>query len=438
MRSFYIINRRASTINGATTNGAPNQSARRKRLRFRDMVWAFHSESQELLLSASTAACDGKMTWCDAKALGIPLWLNSSENLKMQLEVIARNEYMAGDNRDPTACSLFYFALGKSKLVQGLWRQAAWHKEQTVMLKFLGNDFTSPRWRTAALKNAYALLSKQRFEYAAAFFLLGGSLKDAVSVCIKQLGDFQLAVAIARVVEQSNEGPIMQDILENTILPIAFQFGNRWLGSWAFWLLHRRDLAVRIILTPLQDIAAGFNMQISEIGEPHYDDPSLALLFSQLRSKTLQAAKGTSEISGRSEFNFVLQMSRVFCRMGCHVLALDLVRSWSFARPSTAVHSPRGSATAERGTIVVPSPSRPFALEPALRRRSSIMIDMDILSLPPTRKPSPVKNTKPNQHSIETIQEESDFFARKAGLGNLMKSAKQDVKVPEFDMDAFF
>jgi len=53
--------------------------------------------------------------------------------------------------------------------------------------------------------------------------LLGGSLKDAVNVCIKQLGDFQLAVAIARVVEQSNEGPIMQDILKNTVLPIAFQ-----------------------------------------------------------------------------------------------------------------------------------------------------------------------------------------------------------------------
>jgi hypothetical protein len=70
---------------------------------------------------------------------------------------------MAGDNRDPTACTLFYFALGKVKLVHGLWRQAAWHKEQAVMLKFLSNDFTEPRWRTAALKNAYALLSKRRF-----------------------------------------------------------------------------------------------------------------------------------------------------------------------------------------------------------------------------------------------------------------------------------
>lgn len=65
-------------------------------------------------------------------------------------------------------------------------------------------------------------------------------------------------------------------------------------------------------------------MRISEIGEPHYDDPSLALLFSQLRSKTLQAAKGTSEISGRAEFNFVLQMSRVFCRMGKHFTAFQI------------------------------------------------------------------------------------------------------------------
>lgn len=82
---------------------------------------------------------------------------------KSHMEVIARNEYMAGDNRDPTACALFYFALGKVKLVHGLWRQAAWHKEQAIMLKFLNNNFSEPRWRTAALKNAYALLSKRRF-----------------------------------------------------------------------------------------------------------------------------------------------------------------------------------------------------------------------------------------------------------------------------------
>ncbi|KAF8898903.1 RAVE protein 1 C terminal-domain-containing protein [Infundibulicybe gibba] len=419
MRSFYILNHRASTPNGLESKEPIRpQTGRRERLRYRDMVWAFHSESQDLLLNASTNACSGKMHWSDARALGIGIWLNSVESLKSQLEIIARNEYMAGDNRDPTACSLYYFALGKIKLVHGLWRQAAWHKEQAVMLKFLSNDFTDARWRTAALKNAYALLSKQRFEYAAAFFLLGGSLKDAVNVCIKQLGDVQLAVVLARVVEHSNEGPILQDILNKSVLRIALKDGNRWLGSWAFWLLHRRDLAVRILLTPLQEIAELLGIQVEGIGEPHYDDPSLALLFSQLRAKTLQAAKGTSEISGRAEFNFVLQMARVFCRMGCHVLALDILQSWSFERPSTARRSM-------------------FTLQPTMRRRSSMIIDMVIPSTVPTRTASP----DPPARSLtkEPIkEEEGDLLSRKVGLGNLMKSAKQDVNVPEFDMSTFF
>lgn len=66
----------------------------------------------------------------------------------------------------------------------------------------------------------------------------------------------------------------------------------------------------------MQDIAASYGLSTVDIGESLYDDPSLALLFSQLKSKTLQAVKGTSEISGRSEFTFVLQIARVFRRMG--------------------------------------------------------------------------------------------------------------------------
>ena len=177
-------------------------------------------------------------------------------------------------------------------------------------------------------------ISNKTLEYAAAFFLLGGALKDAVAVCVKQLNDFQLAVALARIVENSNDGPVLRDVLNNTVLPKAFREGNRWLGGWAFWLLHRRDLAVRILVvriapfsepshmqlmpmqTPLQELARELDIRVDEIGEPHYDDTSLALLFAQLRSKTLQAAKGASEISGRLEFNFVLQIARVFSRMG--------------------------------------------------------------------------------------------------------------------------
>ncbi|KAI0361166.1 WD repeat-containing protein [Trametes cingulata] len=442
MRSFYILNRRASEPSSpaSPTNGtAPTlQLKRRERLRYRDMIWAFHSDSQEVLLSTSVAACGGKMCWPDARALGVFIWMHSTDAMRAHMEVIARNEYMAGDVRDPTACSLFYFALGKVKLVHGLWRQAAWHKEQQLMLKFLNNDFKEPRWRTAALKNAFALLSKRRFEYAAAFFLLGGSLKDAVNVCLRNLSDWQLAVALARVVEQGDDGPILRGILNDTVIPLAFKEGNRYLASWAFWMLHRRDLAVRILVMPLQDMASVVDAQITEIGDPHYDDPSLALLFSQLKSKTLQTAQGTSEISGRTEFNFVLQIARVFCRMGCHVLALDLVRSWSFQRPSTVMRD-------SRAALRPPSPvSTRFALEPALRRKSSILIDIDVTTAPPTRRASPSRSPSraasppPPQVPKEELKDEGDLVARKAGIGSLMKSAKQDVKVPEFDMNAFF
>jgi len=88
MKSFYIINSRTTVRN--TANGAvPKQSARRERLRYRDMIWAFHSESQELLLEASTVACSGRMTWSDARALGLAIWLNSGDSLVSNTSTIS-------------------------------------------------------------------------------------------------------------------------------------------------------------------------------------------------------------------------------------------------------------------------------------------------------------------------------------------------------------
>ena len=79
------------------------------------------------------------------------------------MDFVARNTYNANEERDPIPCLLFYFALRKRKLVHGLWKQAIGHPDRTNMLKFLMNNFDEPRWQTAARKNAYSLLSKQRF-----------------------------------------------------------------------------------------------------------------------------------------------------------------------------------------------------------------------------------------------------------------------------------
>lgn len=128
------------------------------------------------------------------------------------------------------------------------------------MVKFLSHDFRESRWRTAASKNAYALLAKQRYgtcsktvrvltseEYAAAFFLLADSLKDAVNVCLRNLDDFQLAVAIARVYE-GDDGPILRRIINDHILPRAAEDGDRWLASWAFWMLGDRGKSVQALI----------------------------------------------------------------------------------------------------------------------------------------------------------------------------------------------
>jgi hypothetical protein len=57
-------------------------SSRSSRLSFRNIVWATHSESQDILLQAATECCrDGKMVWSDAKHLGIFLWLSSTETI---------------------------------------------------------------------------------------------------------------------------------------------------------------------------------------------------------------------------------------------------------------------------------------------------------------------------------------------------------------------
>lgn len=76
---------------------------------------------------------------------------------------------------------------------------------------------------------------------------MGDSLKDCVNICFNQMKDPQLAIAIARVYE-GDHGPVLRGLLQGSILPMAIREGNRWMATWAFWMLRRKDLAVRAIL----------------------------------------------------------------------------------------------------------------------------------------------------------------------------------------------
>jgi hypothetical protein len=126
-----------------------------------------------------------------------------------------------------------------------------------------------------------------------------------VNVILRQLDDFQLAIAVTRAYE-GDDGPVLKSILEDTVLPIAFEQGFRWLASWAFWMLKRRDLAIQTIITPLADLADALPYKLSSIGSPMHEDPCLVLLLSSLRSFSLQTVKGAIAVPGRTEFNVSL------------------------------------------------------------------------------------------------------------------------------------
>ena len=65
--------------------------------------------------------------------------------------------------------------------------------------QLLSQDFSLDKNKKTALKNATKLLTLKRFEFAAAFFLLGENLKTCLQIIVKNLNDPILAVLVCRM-----------------------------------------------------------------------------------------------------------------------------------------------------------------------------------------------------------------------------------------------
>ncbi|OKL63732.1 hypothetical protein UA08_00907 [Talaromyces atroroseus] len=353
--------------------------ANKNTVSWREIVWAFHSGSQDILTDLVSRQFNGKILWKAARESGIFMWLSDTAALRTQLEIVARNEYTKTEEKNPVDCSLFYLALRKKNVLQGLWRMASWNREQAATQRLLANNFQEQRWKTAALKNAYALLGKRRFEYAAAFFLLADHLREAANVCINQIGDIQLAITITRAYE-GDSGSVLKEILEEKVLGDAASEGNRWMASWAFWMLNRRSSAVRALISPVDTLipptpsSPGSPGLISLKGRSYLsNDPALVVLYRQIREKSLQTLKGATQIAPADEWAFVIRNARLYDRMGCDLLALDLVAHWEFLRTPPR----RGSTSAFTSTAETD-------IRKLLRRRSSLVIaDLPVRQLPP-------------------------------------------------------
>ncbi|KAF2229701.1 WD repeat protein-like protein [Viridothelium virens] len=392
---------------------------------WREITWAYHSGSQDILVDLVNRHFNSRMLWKHAKESGMFMWMSDINALKAQFEVIARNEYTKTDEKNPVDCSLYYLALRKKAVLVGLWRMATWSREQGATQRLLANNFQEQRWKVAAQKNAYALMGKRRFEYAASFFLLADSLKDAVSVLANQMGDIQLAIAVARVYEGDN-GPVLRSFLVEKVLPLAAEEGNRWQATWAFWMLQQRDRAVRALVSPIHTLLSPPGSPAGNLQAKSFltDDPALVVLYKLLREKSLQTLKGAAMVPPREEWDFVTHTARLYGRMGCDLLALDLVRNWEFLPPpptstSTSTVLPTSpasldgtSTTTSTTTAKVTSPVRtrppPSALNgnfdikdidprKMLRRRSSLVV-ADL--------PSPIRAGFASAEQKEAVVEE--------------------------------
>ena len=184
------------------------------------IAWAILSESKEALLKSCNP--DGKADWERIKDIGGAYWLDQTV-LRKTMESLAKARYL--DKKDPQDSALMYIALGRKNILAALCRTA----DQPRLLQFFSRDFSVPENQKSALKNAYVLLSQHRYELSAAFFILGGQRSDAYEILGGNAGDYQLAFAVARLLE-GDGGEGLYEFIDKHMIPHALERGDAWFA----------------------------------------------------------------------------------------------------------------------------------------------------------------------------------------------------------------
>ena len=173
--------------------------------------------------------------------------MDDDDQLRELIEKCAKGEFAKTKNADD--CALLFVVVDRVNVLAGLYKAT----QNKPLYEFMCRDFTETRHREAALKNAYALLSKHRYVFAAAFFILGGRPLDAASIVWKRERDVHLTLVIARlatgrresasVLDQSSPRGYLSDdaiaALERDVVPTTT---DAWTLAAAHWITGRRCL----------------------------------------------------------------------------------------------------------------------------------------------------------------------------------------------------
>ncbi|XP_071339407.1 dmX-like protein 1 isoform X4 [Trachinotus anak] len=305
-------------------------------------AWAFHSEAEEELLNMLPALQKGEPTWPELRSMGVGWWLRSTNKLRRCIEKVAKAAFQRSN--DPLDAAIFYLALKKKAVVWGLYRS----QKNAKMTEFFRNNFSEDRWRKAALKNAFSLLGKQRFQHSAAFFLLAGSLKDAVEVCLEKMQDLQLALVISRLYESEFEtASTYKKILQRHVLGQDKQIPahqDPFLRSMAHWVLEDYSRALDTLLEqPANSNSCGSTESKCKAGPSFVStcNPEVFNFYTYLRTHPLLLRRhfGSSDkakvgltAEGRRADSISLEERRLFftaayahLQAGCPMLALEVL-----------------------------------------------------------------------------------------------------------------
>ncbi len=199
MQSFFQRRKSSSTIH--ETFKFPPQSASS------GSVAALLSNYQGELVER-TREPGRKLDWATVRELRMPYWIRSDAKLRQVSEEVGQSLYR--ESRDILKAAVFFLAAGKLRTLRNL--AAADNTESgKKFFKFLTSfDFSTQRGRSAAEKNAYSLLRKNKYDCAAAFFLLAEPplLKSAVETIASKMEDLDLAFMVSRLIgnAQTNVG----------------------------------------------------------------------------------------------------------------------------------------------------------------------------------------------------------------------------------------
>uniref|UniRef100_A0A8C3VF98 Dmx like 2 n=1 Tax=Catharus ustulatus TaxID=91951 RepID=A0A8C3VF98_CATUS len=324
-------------------------------------AWAFHSEAEEELINMIPAIQKGDPQWSDLRAMGIGWWVRNINTLRRCIEKVAKASFQR--NNDALDAALFYLAMKKKAVVWGLFRSQ--HDEK--MTAFFSHNFNEDRWRKAALKNAFALLGKQRFEQSAAFFLLAGSLKDAIEVCLEKMEDIQLAMVIARLYESEFETSVTYtSILYEKILGCQKDgtgfsctklHSDPFLRSIAYWIMkdYTRALDTLLEQTPKDDdenpvIVKSCNPVVFSFYNYLRTHPLLIRRYFSSPEGTLATLGLKTEKSFVDKINLIerklfFTTANAHFKVGCPVLALEVLSKIPKIRKKSTVAGEKDSSS---------------------------------------------------------------------------------------------